>query len=112
MLGGGGAWKGVASARPKTATKGSQGSKNVAGGYARTGVFGLGRKDSSSSIPVFDRSGSMGGHGSTPLAAGAAQLIKSLHDLGQTHQFQIIFYNERPSVFNLSGVAGRLFRHR
>ena len=59
-------------------------------------------------VYVFDRSGSMGGHGGAPLAGAKAQLIASLEKLGQTHQFQIIFYNERPSVFNPSGTPGRL----
>ncbi len=36
------------------------------------------------------------------------ELINSLKDLGQTHQFQIIFYNERPRVFNPTGAPGRL----
>ena len=91
----------------KTATTGSQGSKNAPGGYARTGVFGI-QAQGYKFVYVFDRSGSMGGHGGAPLAAAQAQLIKSLHDLGQTHQFQIIFYNERPQVFSPAGAVGRL----
>ena len=86
------------SARPSTGLK---------GGYARTGVFGVqgeGRKF----VYVFDRSGSMDGHGGAPLAAAKSQLIVSLEDLGSTHQFQIIFYNEHPRVFNISGAPGRL----
>lgn len=84
-----------------------QGSNRVRGGYARTGVFGAmgeGRKF----VYVFDRSGSMDGHGGAPLSAAKAELIRSLKDLGQTHQFQIIFYNEHPRVFSPTGVAGRL----
>ena len=50
----------------------------------------------------------MDGHGGTPLSAAKAELVGSLKDLGQTHQFQIIFYNEHPRVFSPSGVAGRL----
>ncbi len=105
---GGGALEGGGVGTAKSATTGSQGSKNGSGhGYARTGVFGV-ESQGFKFVYVFDRSGSMGGHGGAPLAAAQAQLIKSLHDLGQTHQFQIIFYNERPFVFNPSGVAGRL----
>ncbi len=59
-------------------------------------------------IYVFDRSGSMGGHGGSPLAAAKAQLLDSLEKLGQTHQFEIIFYNEEPHVFEVSGSTGRL----
>ena len=76
-------------------------------GYTRTGVFGasgVGRKF----VYVFDRSASMDGHGGAPLAAAKRELIASLADLDETHQFQIIFYNERPRVFNPTGVLGRL----
>ena len=37
-----------------------------------------------------------------------AQLIDSLQNLGQTHQFQIIFYNDDPHVFDLTGSPNRL----
>jgi len=82
-------------------------SRGAVGGYARTGVFGVqgeGRKF----VYVFDRSGSMDGHGGAPLAAAKSQLIGSLRDLGPTHQFQIIFYNEHPRVFSASGSPGKL----
>ena len=86
---------------------GSSGSKNLRGGYARTGVFGI-ESEGYKFVYVFDRSGSMGGHGGAPLAAAKSQLIDSLQNLGQQHQFQIIFYNEDPHVFNLTGSASRL----
>ena len=89
------------------ATSGSSGSKNLRGGYARTGVFGV-ESEGYKFIYVFDRSGSMGGHGGAPLAAAKAQLLDSLEKLGQTHQFEIIFYNEEPHVFEVSGSTGRL----
>jgi hypothetical protein len=85
----------------------NQPSKGIRGGTARTGVFGVqgeGRKF----VYVFDRSGSMDGHGGAPLAAAKAQLIASLADLGDAQQFQIIFYNEEPRVFNITGSPGRL----
>ena len=68
------------------------------------GVSGEGHKF----VYVFDRSGSMDGHGGAPLAAAKAELISSLKDLGQVHQFQIIFYNEQPRIFSPTGVLGRL----
>jgi hypothetical protein len=34
--------------------------------------------------------------------------LASLETIGETHQFQIIFYNERPTMFALAGVPGRL----
>ncbi len=83
------------------------GSNRARGGMARTGVFGA-IGEGHKFVYVFDRSGSMDGHGGAPLSAAKAELISSLRNLGQTHQFQIIFYNEKPRVFNPSGVVGRL----
>jgi hypothetical protein len=80
---------------------------SIGDGRARTEVFGAigeGRKF----VYVFDRSGSMDGHKGAPLIAAKAELLASLKDLGQTQQFQIIFYNEQPRVFNPSGTPGRL----
>jgi hypothetical protein len=79
----------------------------LAKGAARTGVFGVsgvGYKF----VYVFDRSGSMDGHGGAPLAAAKSELIHSLQELDKVHQFQIVFYNEHPRVFTLSGNDGRL----
>ena len=42
----------------------------------------------------------MDGYQGRPLAAAKSELIASLQDLESIHQFQIIFYNERPTVFN------------
>ena len=72
------------------------------GGAARTGVFGV-VGTGSKFVYVFDRSGSMDGYGGRPLAAAKAELTKSLADLGRVHQFQVIFYNERPAVFHHPG---------
>ncbi len=59
------------------------------------GVTGYGSKF----VYVFDRSGSMDGYGGRPLKAAKLELLASLQDLDRTHQFQIIFYNERPTIF-------------
>jgi hypothetical protein len=40
----------------------------------------------------------MDGFQGRPLASAKRELLASLNDLGSVHQFQIIFYNERPSV--------------
>jgi hypothetical protein len=69
------------------------------GGYATTGVFGI-EGQGSKFVYVFDRSGSMQGFQGRPLAAAKRELIASLSDLESVHQFQIIFYNERPYVCN------------
>ncbi len=46
---------------------------------------------------VFDRSTSMTGE---PLARAKRHLLAALPKLGDTHQFQVIFYNQEPAVFN------------
>jgi hypothetical protein len=77
------------------------------GGKARTSLFGI-VGEGYKFVYVFDRSGSMGGRGRESLQAVKAELIKSLKDLDTVHQFQIIFYNEKPIVFNPAGAPGRL----
>ena len=76
-------------------------------GRARTsmfGVSGVGFKF----VYVLDRSASMGGSGQVALKAVKVELRKSLDRLDTVHQFQIIFYNEKPAIFNPSGTPGRL----
>jgi hypothetical protein len=77
------------------------------GGKARTSLFGV-VGEGYSFVYVFDRSGSMGGSGRTSLQMVKGELLKSLRNLGETQQFQMIFYNDRPTLFNPSGVAGKL----
>ena len=74
-------------------------------GKTSTAVFGI-TGTGSKFVYVFDRSGSMSG---APLLAAQQQLIHSLRDLGDVHQFQIIFYNERPKVFQQRGKSPSLF---
>ena len=77
------------------------------GGKARTSLFGV-VGEGYKFVYVFDRSGSMGGSGRTALRAVKAELLESLKSLDTVHQFQIIFYNERPVIFNPTGTPGRL----
>jgi hypothetical protein len=77
------------------------------GGKARTSLFGV-TGEGYSFVYVFDRSGSMGGSGRTSLQMVKGELLKSLRNLGETQQFQMIFYNDRPTLFNPSGAAGKL----
>ncbi len=77
------------------------------GGKARTSLFGL-VGEGYKFVYVFDRSGSMGGEGRQSLPAVKAELIRSLKNLDTVHQFQIVYYNERPALFNPSGTPGRL----
>lgn len=65
-----------------------------------TSIFGA-TGSGSKFLYVFDRSGSMAAYGGRPLAAAKRELIASLHDLNETSQFQILFYNERPSIFQM-----------
>jgi hypothetical protein len=66
---------------------------------AHTYVFGL-PGVGSKFLYVFDRSASMSGFEGRPMSAAKRELSQSLRALESTHQFQIIFYNNRPSVFN------------
>jgi hypothetical protein len=79
----------------------------LARGAAQTQVFGT-TGNGHKFVYVFDRSGSMDGHGGIPMLAAKRELIGSLRQLGPTHQFQIVFYNQQPRVFNLTGDEGRL----
>ena len=106
-------WQDVGQAVSGTATtvgdllNGPRGSTLMTEGQARTSVFGasgVGYKF----VYVFDRSGSMGGSGRSALSAAKDELKASLASLGDTHQFQIIFYNDRPTLFPLAGRTGRL----
>lgn len=77
------------------------------GGTVKTEVFGI-TGEGTRFVYVFDRSGSMEGFGGRPLRAAKNELLASLNDLQRTHQFQIIFYNERPRVFNPDGGKPKL----
>jgi len=68
-------------------------------GAVQTGVFGT-KGTGTRFIYVFDRSGSMAGYGGRPMAAAKQQLLASVKDLKDNHQFQIIFYNERATLLN------------
>ena len=50
----------------------------------------------------------MGGGGGSPLASAKSELLASLAELGDTQQFQIIFYNEKPTRMNLGRSFGGL----
>lgn len=78
------------------------------GGRARTKVYGI-EADGFKFVYVFDRSGSMGGSGNNaPLNSAKRQLLASLENLKEVHQFQIIFYNEKPLMFGIAGHPDKL----
>ena len=83
-----------------TGTKGAVGPK----GAARTKVYGL-EGEGFRFVYVFDRSASMGNERYSPLAAAKRELRASLESLKPEHQFQIIFYNQEPKMFAITGVA-------
>lgn len=77
------------------------------GGKARVQLFGI-TGEGHKFVYVFDRSDSMNWFERRPLRAAKAELLASLDGLGETHQFQIIFYNHEPLVFNPAGQPFRL----
>ena len=88
-------------------TQGPKATTALTGGRVRTKVYGI-EGEGSKFVYVFDRSGSMGGSGNTALRAAKAELLASLENLGPTNQFQIIFYNDKQTIFSLAGAPGRL----
>lgn len=94
----GGGAGGLPAASAFTGSGGPAGGR-AEGSQARTSIFGA-EGTGSKFVYVFDRSASMGGYEGRPLAAAKRELVASLGDLDQVHQFQIIFYNEEPTVFN------------
>jgi len=77
----------------------SRGGREAGEYTVETGVFGVKAKGSRF-IYVFDRSASMNALEGRPLEAAKGQLIRSLQDLGETQQFQVIFYNNEPTILN------------
>lgn len=72
-------------------------------GTATTMVFGV-SGSGSRFVYVFDRSDSMNGFGGKPLRAAKAELIRSLRTLTDKQRFQLIFYNDKPTPFRMSGM--------
>ncbi|MEM1070784.1 MAG: hypothetical protein AAGG48_00295 [Planctomycetota bacterium] len=68
-----------------------------------TTLFGI-SGSGSRFVYVFDRSDSMNGFGGRPLRSAKSELIRSLRTLTDRQQFQLIFYNDKPSPFKLSGL--------
>lgn len=87
----------AASSAPPAAGPGTNGTE--------TQIFGL-RSRGARFVYVFDRSSSMEGG---LLSAAKRELIASLQALDGRHQFQIIFYNERPQLMPaVHGTAPRM----
>lgn len=69
-----------------------------AGSKVKTNVFGI-EGEGTRFLYVFDRSASMLGFEEKPIKRAKEELINSLESLGETHQFQIVFYNDHPTPF-------------
>jgi hypothetical protein len=87
---------------------GPVGKTGISTGRGRTKVYGL-QGEGFKFVYVFDRSGSMGGSGNRALNSAKRELLRSLNDLGETHQIQIIFYNEQPTIMRLGPSAQLVF---
>src|SRR3954462_5706706 len=88
---------GTSSVRAQSLTaRGIHGSQAAENDYAHVTLFGIVAKGSKF-VYVFDRSGSMEG---APLAVAKKQLLESLQPLGETQQFEILFFNHRVSIFD------------
>ena len=80
------------------------------GTEVKTSVFGI-EGTGTRFVYVFDRSDSMSGYGGKPLASAKRELLGSLESLTETHQFQIIFYNDSPLPYGGMSLGGaRLLR--
>jgi len=86
------------------ATGGAAQPRSARGGRARVRFYDL-EGEGSRFVYVLDRSESMSGR---PLASAKRQLIASLQPLESTHQFQIIFFNHRLQIFDLTGGQHRV----
>lgn len=87
-------------------------------GKARTSVFGL-AAEGTRFVYLFDRSGSMNStfqsfengvlfREITPLMLAKEEMLRSLQPLTPTDQFQIVFYNQRPMLFDNASKLRRL----
>jgi hypothetical protein len=93
---------GLPGANGLTQGAGGAGRRGVGEGiYGETTVFGV-KGRGTRFVYVFDRSASMSGYEGRPLAAAKRELLASLESLGKLHQFQIIFYNDKPHVMNVN----------
>ncbi|HTN74595.1 MAG TPA: VWA domain-containing protein, partial [Pirellulaceae bacterium] len=70
--------------------------KTYSGPPTKVSLFGSPAAEGRSFVFVLDRSASTGGQGLGILDAAQEQLVKVVAELGPTHRFQIIAYNQKP----------------
>jgi len=97
--GGGGASSGIGNLPDASSLTEGSGLGGIGGPTSTTQVFGV-QGTGSRFVYVFDRSASMEDFGGRPLEVAKRELISSLGSLRKTCEFQVVFYNERPTVFN------------
>jgi len=85
------------------AARGIRGASTAGTDYGRVKVFGV-EGTGNKFVYAFDRSGSMEG---APLATAKKQMLDSLQPLGETQQFEILFFNHRLQVFKNSNGFNR-----
>lgn len=71
---------------------------------AQVSLFGV-KAEGSKFVYVLDRSGSTDGK---LMAAAKAEILASIENIDDVHQFQLVVYNERPKAFNPAGPGGQL----
>ncbi|MEI8372509.1 MAG: VWA domain-containing protein [Planctomycetota bacterium] len=74
------------------------------GEKAQVSLFGV-KAEGSKFVYVLDRSGSTDGK---LMAAAKAEILASIENIDDVHQFQLVVYNERPKAFNPAGPGGQL----
>jgi Mg-chelatase subunit ChlD len=81
----------------------------IRGKRARTSIYGVAGEGNTFAY-VFDRSSSMGTGANSLLASAKRELLASLDELGDENRFQIIFYNQKPTIMDLGrAYAGLVF---
>ncbi len=99
-------WCGLAAqaVEPENGRSGGKTLLGSPGEKAHVSLFGV-KAEGSKFVYVLDRSGSTEGK---LLAAAKAEILASIENIDDVHQFQLVVYNERPKVFNPAGPNGHL----
>jgi hypothetical protein len=94
-----------ASGQPPKKDRPAAESKFVSPGEkAQVSLFGV-KGEGSKFVYVLDRSGSTDGK---LLSTAKAEILASIQNIDDVHQFQLVVYNERPKAFNPAGSGGQL----
>ena len=99
-------WFGLAAqaVEPENGPAGGKAPLLSPGEKAHVSLFGV-KAEGAKFVYVLDRSGSTEGK---LLAAAKAEILASIENIDDVHQFQLVVYNERPKVFNPAGPNGQL----